>query len=314
MNFADRLMEKIDQKQSHVCVGLDPRLNQIPENIKDKAIKNYGKTTEAVAKSFLEFNKGIIDAVAEHTAIVKPQMAFYEQYGYWGVKAFEDTVAYAKDSGLLVISDAKRNDIGSTAKAYADGYLGRPDFWEGETLVNKSDSLTVTPYLGSDGIIPFVDSCQEHDKGIFTLVKTSNPSSGDLQDLVTKADSRIYEEIAKLVVCWGEELIGERGYSSIGAVVGATYPSEARTLREIMVNNYFLVPGYGAQGGSADDVIDCFNDDGYGAVVNSSRGIIFAYQQKRYSNDYKEAAKQAVIEMKEAINNSLAKEDKLAWQ
>jgi orotidine-5'-phosphate decarboxylase len=312
MNFADRLMEKVDEKRSHVCVGLDPRLDQIPTEITDKAVAEYGTTLEAVYHSILEFNQGIIDAVADYAPIVKPQMAFYEQYGHWGVKAFEKTVAYAKESGLLIINDAKRNDIGSTAQAYADGHLGSPKFWDEQKLESNSDSLTVTPYLGSDGINPFVETCSDYDKGIFVLVKTSNPSSHELQDLESEG-VKIYEKIAQLVSKWGEEVIGKRGYSAVGAVVGATYPEEAAKLREIMKNSYFLVPGYGAQGGTAADVIPAFNDDGYGAIINSSRGIIFAYQQDRYSDDYQEAAREAIIEMREAINQALAKAGKISW-
>ncbi len=313
MNFIDRLMDKIDQKQSHVCVGLDPRLAQIPRAIKEKAVKEHGKTRAAVGVAFLEFNRGIIDAVAEYVPVIKPQMAFYEQYGSAGVKAFEDTISYAKDAGLLVIADAKRNDIGSTAKAYANAYLGTADFWPDATLINKADSLTVTPYLGSDGIDPFIKNCQGFGKGIFVLVKTSNPSSGELQDLITTQGERIYEHLAELVVDWGQQVTGQRGYSSVGAVVGATYPTEAKKLREIMKNNYFLVPGYGAQGGGAKDVLPCFNEDGYGAVVNSSRGIIFAYMKDTFSNDYQQAAQEAVIAMKQDINKSLADVNKLAW-
>ena len=312
MNFADRLMDKIDEKRSHVCVGLDPRLNQIPTEITDQAVKEYGATLEAVYHSILEFNKGIIDAIADYAPAVKPQMAFYEQYGHWGVKAFEDTVAYAKESGLLVINDAKRNDIGSTAQAYADGHLGSPKFWGEQKLESNSDSLTVTPYLGSDGINPFVETCRNYDKGIFVLVKTSNPSSHELQDLES-GGVKIYEQMAQLVSQWGAEVVGTRGYSAVGAVVGATYPEEAAKLREIMKQSYFLVPGYGAQGGTAEDVLASFNDDGYGAIINSSRGIIFAYQKEEYSDDYQEAAREAVIEMKEAINQALAEAGKISW-
>ncbi len=308
MNFADRLMDKIDQKQSHVCVGLDPRWDRIPDSIKDNAIKEHGESFEAVTDSFLEFNKGIIDAVKDHTAIVKPQIAFYEEYGYLGVKAFEETVAYAKEQGLLVLVDAKRNDIGSTAKAYANAYLN-----DGEERRVKADSLTVTPYLGWDGVKPFVNNCKENDKGIFILVKTSNPSSGELQDLRIEDGERVYEKMAGLVRDRGAELVGSRGYSSVGVVVGATYPQEAESLREIMNNNYFLVPGYGVQGGGAEDVVPSFNDDGYGAIVNSSRGIIFAYQNDSHSNNYQQAAKEAVIEMKENINIALDKVGKLAF-
>jgi orotidine-5'-phosphate decarboxylase len=313
MNFIDRLIEQVDRKQSHVCVGLDPRLNRIPADIKCKAIKQYGKSLEAVGRSFVEFNRGIIDATKDYVVAVKPQIAFYEQYGHIGIKAFEETVAYAKEKELLVISDAKRNDIGSTAQAYADSYLGTPQFWDGHRLRIKSDSLTVTPYLGSDGIKPFVDNCQNNNRGIFILVKTSNPSSGEVQDLATQGNEKLYERMAKLVDKWGAKLIGEKGYSSVGAVVAATYPQEAKLLRKIMANNYFLVPGYGTQGGKADDVVSCFNDDGYGAIVNSSRGIIFAHQQAEYSTNYQQAARSAVIKMRNDLNYSLKEANKLAW-
>ncbi|GAB6138496.1 orotidine-5'-phosphate decarboxylase [Halanaerobaculum tunisiense] len=302
MNFADQLIDEVLAKQSHVCVGLDPRLNRIPAEIKEKAVKQYGKTPEAVAEAFLDFNQGIIDAVKDHVPVVKPQMAFYEQYGYQGVKAFEETVAYAKEQGLLVITDAKRNDIGSTAKAYATGYLEGP-----------TDSLTVTPYLGADGIKPFLDYCHQ-DKGIFILVKTSNPSAAELQDLKVEEGELVYEKLAQLVVEWSKGTIGNQGYSAVGAVVGATYPQEAKNLRQLMKQNYFLVPGYGAQGGGAKDVLPCFNEDGLGAIVNSSRGINFAYQNDDYSADYQQAAKEAVIKMKEDINSALEKADKIAWE
>ncbi|WP_408954374.1 orotidine-5'-phosphate decarboxylase [Natroniella sp. ANB-PHB2] len=313
MNFADRLMEKIDQKQSHVCVGLDPRLDRIPEQIKQKALERCGKTIEAAAWSLFEFNCGIIDAIKEHAPVVKPQLAFYELYGSAGVEAFEKTVDYAKKQDLLVLTDGKRNDIGSTAQAYADAYLGQQEIWKGKKLKARSDALTVTPYLGHDGIAPFLKNCEEYVKGIFILVKTSNLSAGDLQDLELSTEDKLYQRLAKLVVEWGQDSIGQRGYSSVGTVVGATYPQEAERLREIMPQNYFLVPGYGAQGGGAEDVLPAFNDDGYGAVVNSSRGIIFAYQEEQYSDDYQQAAEEAVIKMKETINQALAGVDKLVW-
>ena len=296
------------KKNSRGCVGLDPRLNRIPAAIKERAKEKYGPTAEAVAQAFLEFNQGIIDAVKEYVPAVKPQRAFYEQYGAPGIKAFTETVSYAKEQGLLVITDAKRNDIGSTAQAYAAAHLGRPDFWPEEELAAAADSLTVTPYLGTDGIKPFVDVCQEEGKGIFILVRTSNPSAGEVQDLQTTAGDLVYEKLAHLVADWGAEVKGESGYSSIGAVVGATYPKEAARLRKIMKDAYFLVPGYGAQGGGAEDVVPCFQEDGLGAVVNSARGIIFAYEQDKYSADYQQAAAQAVEEMKTEINQVLANE------
>ncbi|MGM0502282.1 MAG: orotidine-5'-phosphate decarboxylase [Bacillota bacterium] len=312
MNFADRLIQKIKEKQSHACVGLDPRWNRLPEEIKEKAINKHGQSLKAIAEAIIEFNQGIIDAVKDLVPVVKPQIAFYEQYGYQGIKAFEETIAYAKQQGLMVISDAKRNDIGSTAKAYAGAHLGG-EFWGEESIGLNSDSLTVTPYLGWDGIKPFVDNCRKNDKGIFILVKTSNKSAYQLQDIKSKAGTAAFEKLAELVHDWGAKVIGDKGYSSVGAVVGATYPKEAENLRNLMPHSYFLVPGYGAQGGGADDVVPCFNEDGYGAVVNSSRGINFAYQQDEYSSDYKEAAHQAAVDMNQDINSALKKAEKWAF-
>ncbi|ADL12431.1 orotidine-5'-phosphate decarboxylase [Acetohalobium arabaticum] len=316
-NFTTRLKAKIEEKKSFVCVGLDPRLNRIPEQIKEEIVAEYGKTKEAVGKIFLEFNQGIIDAVADYAAAVKPQIAFYEQYGHQGIKAYEETIEYAKKKDLLVIGDAKRNDIGSTAKAYADGHLGEVDFWEEAEVGYGADALTVNGYLGSDGIDPFVEACNQQGKGIFVLVRTSNPSAGELQDL--EADNkRIYEVMAELVNDWGEDIKDEDGFSAVGAVIGATYPEEAEELREIMGNAYFLVPGYGAQGAGAKEVVPSFKDGGYGAIVNSARGIIFAYQREpwkdRFSADeYQEAAQAAVEYMREDINTALNEAGKLPW-
>ncbi|MBM7556039.1 orotidine-5'-phosphate decarboxylase [Halanaerobacter jeridensis] len=313
MNFADKLIKAVNQKESHACVGLDPRWGRIPEEIRNKAIAEQGETLVAVAEAIIEFNQGIIDAVAQYVPVVKPQIAFYEQYGHQGIRAFEETVAYAQEKGLLVISDAKRNDIGSTAKAYADGHLGTANVLEGLTVDLNTDALTITPYLGCDGIKPFVNNCQKNDKGIFILVKTSNSSAHELQDIKAEDDELVFEKLADLVDEWGTEVVGEKGYSSIGAVVGATYPEEAEKLRNLMPHSYFLVPGYGAQGGGAEDVVPCFNEDGYGAVVNSSRGIIFAYEKEEYSADYKKAAQQAVINMNQDINTALKKYKKFAF-
>ena len=313
MNFADRLIEAINNKESHACVGLDPRWNRIPEEIRERAIEEEGETLQAVAEGIIDFNQGIIDAVASSVPVVKPQIAFYEKYGHQGIRAFEETIDYAKEKGLLVISDAKRNDIGSTAKAYADGHLGEIDDLEGLATSLNSDSLTVTPYLGWDGIKPFVTNCREQNKGIFILVKTSNSSAHELQDIKAQDDELVFAKLAKLVQEWGSEVVGEKGYSSVGAVVGATYPKEAERLRQLMPHSYFLVPGYGAQGGGADDVVPCFNQDGYGAVVNSSRGIIFAYEREEYSSDYQEAAQEAVLDMNRDINKALKKAKKFAF-
>lgn len=292
MNFADILIDKI-KETSPICVGLDPRFDQIPEHIREDA--------PTPGAAFFEFNKGIIDAVHDLVPIVKPQIAFYEMLGLDGLAALVRTIDYAKEKGLLVLLDAKRNDIGSTAEAYAYAYLDE----EGDF---SADALTVTPYLGADGIKPFTDMCLKNGKGIFTLVKTSNPSSGDIQDRkVDETGQSIYELMGQLVDSWGADLIGDSGYSSVGAVVGATYPDEAKKLRKLMPTAIFLVPGYGAQGGGAADVKDCFNEDGLGAIINSSRGIIFAYEKdKNYSPEkYGEAARAAVQLMKADLESVL---------
>lgn len=292
MNFADELMKAIDKKQNPSIVGLDPRIESIPESVKE------GKTE---AEAFLAFNKGIIDAVCDTVPAVKPQNAFYEQYGAEGVRAYIDTIKYAKSKGLLVVGDVKRNDIGSTAKAYAQAHLGK---------AFGLDAVTVNAYLGTDGIKPFLEKTPE-GKGIFVLVKTSNPSSGELQDKLLDDGRSVYEAMAELVKGWGKENEGTRGYNSVGAVVGATYPKEAELLRKIMPKTIFLVPGYGAQGGGADDVVPCFNEDGYGGIVNSSRGIIFAY--KKLGGDFDEAAGKAAEAMREDLKKSLSKAGKWPW-
>jgi len=317
MNFADLLLGKIEEKQNPSCVGLDPIFEKIPQQIKEEAKGKFGPTFEGIAQSFLEFNKRIIDSVADVVPAVKPQMAFYEKYGSFGVRAFEETVKYAHKKGLVVIEDAKRGDIGSTAEAYSSGHLGRVASWKGEEAGYDVDCITVNPYLGIDGVKPFIEDVKKYGKGIFILVKTSNPSSGELQDL-DYGNKKICDVVAELVNKWGEGTEGTRNYRPIGAVVGATYPQEAVKLRRIMEKSIFLVPGYGAQGGTADDAMPCFNKDGYGAIVNSSRGIIFAYQDEKWKNkfmpeQFDDAAKAAALEMKEAISNSLKKANIFHW-
>lgn len=286
-NFADKLIEAIKAKGSPVCVGLDPCIERMPACIKK----------ETPAETFLEFNKGIIDAVADLVPVVKPQIAFYERYGSNGYAVFEKTCEYAQSKGLLVIADAKRNDIGFTAESYAEAFLSGG--------VIKADAVTVTPYLGHDGVKPFVEACRKFGKGIFVLVKTSNKSSGELQDcdvLMPDGKMKIYELMGHYVESWGADETGKSGYSSVGAVVGATYPEQAKVLRKIMPKTIFLVPGYGAQGGGAVDVKPCFNKDGLGAIVNSSRDVIFAYEKSKYGSDgYKEAARDAVMKMKKEL-------------
>ncbi|MFO7792922.1 MAG: orotidine-5'-phosphate decarboxylase [Candidatus Saliniplasma sp.] len=316
-NLADRLLEAIDNKKNPSVVGLDPRINRIPDHIKEEAVDRAESPFEAVRYAFEEFNKSIIDEIEDIVPAVKPQVAFYEQYGGHGLRAFEETIDYAKDKGLIVISDVKRNDIGSTAKAYAAAHLGEVERINKDfTYSFDSDMVTVNAYLGTDGVEPFLDVCKKYAKGIFILVKTSNPSSGELQDKEIKGEGKVYELMGELVKKWGDDLVGHKGYSSVGAVVGATYPEEAEKLREMMKKAIFLVPGYGAQGGTADDIIPCFNDDGYGGIVNSSRGIIFAYEKEPYSekfgeNNFAKASRQAVLDMKNDIRRSLEKGKKV---
>jgi len=301
IHFGDRLTNRISDLSSPIVVGLDPRLNQIPQFIKDSALEEYGENTEAVAESIIDFNMGIIDAIFDIVPAIKPQIAFYECYGHHGLRAYEETIRYAQEKGMLVIGDAKRNDIGSTAEAYANGHLGMVDVFGTPEPIIDADSLTVTPYLGTDGIVPFTKVCAELGKGIFVLVRTSNPSSDEIQGQPV-GDHLMDEHVATLVEGWGRELIGDSGFSSVGAVVGATYPEEARILRNLMPNQIFLVPGYGAQGGGAEDVKPCFHDNGTGAIVNSSRGIIFAYQkQERPEEEYADAAREAALAMKEDL-------------
>jgi orotidine-5'-phosphate decarboxylase len=304
-NFADRLLEAIDKKQNPVCIGLDPRIGKIPQYIRKEKIDEYGNNKTAVAEAFVEFNREIIKQTHDIVPAYKPQMAFYEQYGLHGIHAFERTVDAIKSNGCIVIEDAKRNDIGSTSKAYSDGHLGEVELCDGSKEPSFDvDAITVNGYLGSDCIKPFVENCKERGKGIFVLVKTSNPSSGELQDVKAVATENVYSQMALLVNKWGREVVGDSDYSSVGAVVGATYPEQAVTARRLMPDSIILVPGYGAQGGGGKDTLPNFNEDGQGAIVNSSRGIIFAYQKdpfKRDETDFGLAAKDAAIAMREDI-------------
>ncbi len=298
-HFSDRLNQQIKEKDSSVCVGLDPRMKQIPGFIREKHFKKHKDPFTAAAESIIEFNKGIIDAVADLVPIVKPQIAFYEQYGPEGMRAFLETVQYAKEKGVLTLADIKRGDIGSTAQAYAQAFLGKVDVNGQEMPAFDVDAVTVSPYLGWDGIKPFVEEGAKHGKGLFILVKTSNPSSADLQDLKMDDGNSIYEIMAQYVESWGADELGKTGYSLAGAVVGATYPEQIKDLRKLMPTSIFLVPGYGAQGGTAEDVAAAFNDDGLGAIINSSRGIIFAWENSDTftEKDYAEAAREATMEM-----------------
>lgn len=296
------MIQKIQQTKCPVVAGLDPKIEYIPQYIRDKNYARYGKNENGIAGAILEFNKGLIDELSDVVPAIKPQAAYYEMYGLEGIAVLYKTIEYAKQKGMYVILDAKRGDIGTTAQAYSSAWLGMTNLDGEKKAMASADCLTVNPYLGSDGILPFVSDCKTYNKGIFALVKTSNPSSGEMQDLLTDGVP-IYEKVARLVVEWGKDSIGEYGYSAVGAVVGATYPEQAQKLRQIMPNVYFLVPGYGAQGATAKDVAVSFNKDGLGAIVNSSRAIMCAYQTSGCDErDYAKAAKDEAYNMGKAIN------------
>ena len=295
----DQLIANIKKTNAPIVVGLDPMMKFIPEQIQKAAFAEYGETLKGAAEAIWQYNKGIVDAVADLIPAVKPQIAMYEQFGIEGLKVYDKTVKYCQEKGLVVIGDAKRGDIGSTSAAYATAHLGKVKVGNSICSAFNTDFLTVNPYLGTDGVKPFVDVCNSDDKGIFVLVKTSNPSSGEFQDRLV--DGRpLYELVAEKVVEWGEASM-DGDYSNVGAVVGATYPEMSKILRKLMPKTYFLVPGYGAQGGTAEDLKYCFNEDGLGAIVNSSRGIIAAYKKDAYAKfgpeHFADASRQAVIDM-----------------
>lgn len=307
----DLLIEKIKKKENPTLVGLDPRLEYIPDHLKIESFDLYGKTPKGVAKAFYEFNKAIIDAVYDIVPAVKPQIAMYEQYGVEGIQAYIDTINYAKSKDLIVIGDIKRGDITSTAESYSKGHIGRVSIEDKEYTIFNQDFITLNPYMGYDSIEPYMNDCKKYKRGVFILVKTSNPNSGQIQDLDIGGE-KIYERVGKLVSLWGQDLIGESGYSSICAVVGATHPEQGAKLRASMTHTFFLVPGYGAQGGSAHDLKGCFDKNGLGAIVNSSRGIIAAYKNEKYKNKFSEeefasAARKAALDMKADIQNALNK-------
>ncbi|MDO4333611.1 MAG: orotidine-5'-phosphate decarboxylase [Eubacteriales bacterium] len=304
----NKLIANIKKTNAPIVVGLDPMLKYIPQQIKEAAFSEYGETLQGAAEAIWQYNKGIVDAVYDLIPAVKPQIAMYEQFGIEGMIAFKRTVDYCKEKGLVVIADVKRGDIGSTSEAYAVGHLGKVTVGSKSWYGFDEDFATVNPYLGSDGVKPFVKVCQEEKKGIFVLVKTSNPSSGEFQDRLI--DGRpLYEIVGEQVAQWGSECMGDE-YSYVGAVVGATYPEQGKILRKVMPKAYILVPGYGAQGGKGADLVHFFNEDGLGAIVNSSRGIIAAYQQEKYAKfgpeNYADASRQAVLDMREDIAQALA--------
>lgn len=302
----NKLNDKMLKMNAPVVVGLDPMLSYIPEHILKKAYAEFGETLEGAAEAIFEYNKGIVDAIYDIVPAVKPQVAMYEQFGIPGMIAYKKTIDYCKAKDMVIIGDIKRGDIGSTSEAYAVGHLGKVKVGSNSIAAFDEDFVTVNPYLGSDGVNPFIKVCKEENRGIFVLVKTSNPSSGEFQDRLI--DGRpLYEYVGEQVAKWGEECMGN-GYSYVGAVVGATYPEQGKILRKIMPKTLILVPGYGAQGGQGKDLVHYFNEDGLGAIVNSSRGIICAYKQEQYasfgSENYADASRQAALDMIADINSA----------
>lgn len=305
MSF-DRLIDAIIEKKSPVVAGLDPKLDYVPKYIIDKAVEKYGNTLEAAAEALYEFNVGLIDALYDIVPAVKPQCAYYELYGWQGMRTLARTIEYAKSKGLFVITDGKRNDIGSTMECYAKAHLGTVDVCGSSCIPFGGDALTVNGYLGSDGIEPLLDICKNDDKGIFVLCKTSNPSSGELQDRELDG-TPIYAAMGEMCEKWGGEP-GKHGYSCVGAVVGATYPQQLKELRNRMPKTFFLVPGYGAQGGKAKDVALAFDENGIGAIINSSRGIMCAYKKEGCDEkDFAAAARREAIRMTADLNQYIGK-------
>ena len=303
----NKLTAKIQKTKAPIVVGLDPMLNYIPKHIQEKAFKEFGETLEGAAEAIWQFNKEIVDKTYDLIPAVKPQIAMYEQFGIPGIMAFKKTVDYCKSKDLVVIGDIKRGDIGSTSAAYATGHIGKVQIGANKIAPFDEDFVTLNPYMGADSITPFIDVCKEEKKGLFILVKTSNPSSGGFQDQMV-GDSPVYELVGEKVAQWGETCMGD-SYSYVGAVVGATYPEMGKTLRKIMPKAYILVPGYGAQGGQGKDLVHFFNEDGLGAIVNSSRGIIAAYKQEKYAKfgeeNFADASRAAAEDMIADITGAL---------
>lgn len=303
----NKLVEKIKQTKAPIVVGLDPMLSYVPEHVTKKAYAEYGETLKGAAEAIWLYNRELIDHIHDLIPAVKPQIAMYEQFGVEGLITFQKTVDYCHEKDLIVIGDVKRGDIGSTSAAYATAHLGKVQVGAKKIPAFNEDFATVNPYLGSDGITPFLDVCKEEKKGLFILVKTSNPSSGEFQDQMI-GEKHLYEMVGERVAEWGSELMGD-SYSYVGAVVGATYPEQGKLLRKVMPKSFILVPGYGAQGGKGEDLVHFFDEDGLGAIVNSSRGIITAYKNEAYASygaeHFGEAARAAVLDMIADINGAL---------
>ena len=312
-NFADRITERITALSNPTVMGLDPLAEYIPEEM----LAYWGKQVEdksmATSMAIYDFNRMLIDATFDIIPAVKPQFAYYEMYGVHGMEALRRTIAYAKEKGMLVIADAKRNDIGSTALAYANAIIGETELWDHTTAaMNDADAVTLNAYLGIDGIKPFIDVAKSRGKGMYILVRTSNPSAGDFQDLTMEDGHTLYEKVAMKVAAWGEDLIGESGYSSVGAVVGATWPQQAAALRQIMPKTLILVPGYGAQGGSADSAAVNFDADGNGAIINASRSLMCAYKKREDlpPMEFQQAARDEALRMQKDLNDAIARKVK----
>ncbi len=308
INAMDRLIKRIKETNNPTVIGLDTKYDMIPNCIKNK----YDDNLEGVSKSILEFNKRLIDATYDIIPAVKINIAFYEMYGLDGMKVFEETCKYAKEKEMIVMADIKRGDIGNTAKAYSNAFLGRTKIGDREEAIYDVDFVTLSPYMGTDSIKPFVEDCIKYNKGAFVIVKTSNPSSGELQDLTLESGEEVYTKVAKLVEEWGKDLVGEYGYSSISAVVGATYPKQLEDLRKVSPHTFFLIPGYGAQGGKAEDIALGFDKNGIGGIVNSSRGLMCAYQSDKWKDKFTEeefdkATRAEAIRMREELTEAVSK-------
>ncbi len=306
-NVMDLLIDKIKSTNNPTVMGLDPRYEMIPEVVR----KKYGTDFKSVCNAIFEYNKTLIDSVADIVPAIKPQIAFYEMFGTDGIECFKKTCKYAKEKGMLIIADVKRGDIGSTAAGYSSAYIGKTSLGNEERALYDIDFVTVNPYLGIDGVKPFIEDMKKYNKGIFVLVKTSNPSSGELQDLMLEEGITVYEKVAGLVNEWGKDMIGEYGYSAMGAVVGATYPEQLKELRTKMPNTYFLIPGYGAQGGKAEDIALGFKDS-IGGIVNASRSLMCAYKKEEYKEKYSEeeyglATREEAIKMRDELNKAINK-------
>lgn len=306
MNAIDKLINKIRKMNNPTVIGLDPRYEMLPKYITDK----YPNTLEGISEAIIEYNRALIDSTYDIIPAIKPQIAFYEMFGLPGIKAFKKTCEYAKEKGMIIIADIKRGDIGSTAAGYSNAYLGKTKIGDKEKTIFDVEFVTVNPYMGTDCVKPFIEDCKKYNKGIFILVKTSNPSSGELQDLKLKNGKEVYMQVVELVEKWGKELKGEYGYSSVAAVVGATYPEQLKQIRKNAPHTYFLIPGYGAQGGKAKDIALGFDKNGLGGIVNASRSLMCAYKSDLWKNkfnekDYAKATRAEALRMKEELNKVL---------